>query len=334
MMSRQLVVISRQGKSMKKDIFSNEYTPRFTGHETFHLRYGWLKKSYDAIKKSNANKIAQNIFKDESSISYFGVGKNMVSSIKHWALAFGLLKADENKENDYITTSFADFIFDLDTGCDPYLEHLSTLWILHWKLVTESKKTTFIYAFNLFNEPEIERDSFLKSINQLITKQGWPETADKTIQKDISNLIGTYALRRLDKRLSIEDIINSPFIELQLLSQTDGNSFKLNRGKKVGLSIGVFAYCLLEFWNREGLGSTTLSFEKVCHDPFSPGRAFVLTQQDIMHYIEQLETFTKGAVYWVESSGSRHIARINGNLKANLEWIRPYVIDDKIMETA
>ena len=68
---------------MSINIFDDEYTPRFTGHETFHLRYGWLKKAYDAVKLSDSGEIAENIFRDKSAISHFGVGKNMVAAIRH-----------------------------------------------------------------------------------------------------------------------------------------------------------------------------------------------------------------------------------------------------------
>lgn len=308
---------------MSINIFDDEYTPRFTGHETFHLRYGWLKKAYDAVNLSDSGDIAENIFRDKSAISHFGVGKNMVAAIRHWAMSFGIIRSAKDKPtlSEHETTALGDYIFDNKNGVDPYLESLETLWLLHWRLVTQSNKTTFLYAFNAFNEAEIDREKFLRTLRQLITSRGWGNVADATLQKDISNLIGTYAVRRIDKRVSVEDVISSPLTELQLLSQAEGNSFKFNRGGKVGLSDGVFAFCLLEFWNMYSEGTTTLSFEAVCHEPFSPGRAFFLSAQDLMQYISRLEDITSGAVRWVESSGSRHISRSDNQLQASFEWL-------------
>lgn len=308
---------------MTFQIFETNHIPRFTGHETFHLRYGWLKKSYDAVKQSDSGEIAAKIFKDKTAIAHFGVGKNMVASIRHWALSFGLIETTNDKSilSEHLTTDLANFIFDNEVGVDPFLESLSTLWLLHWHLVTRSNKTTFLYAFNSFNEAVIDRERFLRSLKQLILARGWGEVADATLQKDTSNLIGTYAVRRIDKRVSVEDVISSPLTELQLLTQGAGNSFTFNRGRKVGLSNGVFAYCLLDFWNRYSEGNTTLSFEAVCHEPFSPGRAFLLSPQDLMHYISKLEESTSGAVRWVESSGSRHIARDKTDLQPSFDWL-------------
>ncbi|WP_420455951.1 DUF4007 family protein [Rubrivirga sp.] len=59
--------------------------PQFSGHETFALRAGWPKKAYDAALKD------PEIFGADAAIARFGVGKNMVRSIRHWARALGVL---------------------------------------------------------------------------------------------------------------------------------------------------------------------------------------------------------------------------------------------------
>ena len=59
--------------------------PQFSGHETFALRAGWPKKAYDAAAEDAA------VFSGDAAIARFGVGKNMVRSIRHWALAAGVL---------------------------------------------------------------------------------------------------------------------------------------------------------------------------------------------------------------------------------------------------
>lgn len=55
---------------------------QFSGHETFPLRHLWLRKAYDAVKEG----APRSIFTEPEAIITFGVGKNMVSSIRHWAL--------------------------------------------------------------------------------------------------------------------------------------------------------------------------------------------------------------------------------------------------------
>ena len=68
--------------------FMNLTRVSFAGHETFPFRYTWLKKGVDAVGKD------PEVFGREDAMVTFGVGKNMVSSIRHWGLAVGTL--DEN----------------------------------------------------------------------------------------------------------------------------------------------------------------------------------------------------------------------------------------------
>ena len=60
--------------------------PSFAGHQTFALRAGWLKKGLDAIEDD------PQIFTRDDALVVLGVGKNMVSAIRHWLLATGLAR--------------------------------------------------------------------------------------------------------------------------------------------------------------------------------------------------------------------------------------------------
>jgi hypothetical protein len=83
---------------MARSLLDDEnYKLQFAGHETFPLRYGWLSKAYTQVKiiLSQGNGDPNSIFTDESAISLFGVGKNMVVAMRHWALASGVLHGTE-----------------------------------------------------------------------------------------------------------------------------------------------------------------------------------------------------------------------------------------------
>ena len=58
-----------------------DWASSFTGHESFPLRYSWLSKGY----KSTYDE--PNFFSRPDAMVELGVGKNMVSSIRHWGLA-------------------------------------------------------------------------------------------------------------------------------------------------------------------------------------------------------------------------------------------------------
>jgi hypothetical protein len=79
-------------------IFQDSYKPQFSGHETFPLRYGWLKKAYDAVEEREGRPDSKAAFTHDDAIARFGVGKNMVASMRYWATASGVI-ADAEPSN-------------------------------------------------------------------------------------------------------------------------------------------------------------------------------------------------------------------------------------------
>ena len=75
---------------MSKLSFPRDIKLMFSGHETFPLRQLWLKKAHDQVMLHiSPNRISapKSVFSDDDATERFGVGKNMVASIKHWALS-------------------------------------------------------------------------------------------------------------------------------------------------------------------------------------------------------------------------------------------------------
>jgi hypothetical protein len=68
--------------------------PKFAGHETFSLRYGWPKKAVDA---TTADPL---VFTRDEAVIALGVGKNMVRSIRHWGLMTGILEETPEQANN------------------------------------------------------------------------------------------------------------------------------------------------------------------------------------------------------------------------------------------
>lgn len=115
---------------------------QFSGHETFPLRQLWLRKAYFAV----AEDISGNVFGEEAAIRRFGVGKNMVSAIRHWALASGVL--EEGAGNTVQTAPLGEMLFGKH-AVDPYLERPATAWLVHWMLAgMAARSTTWYWVFN------------------------------------------------------------------------------------------------------------------------------------------------------------------------------------------
>ena len=282
-------------------IFQNQYHPQFSGHETFPLRYGWLKKAYDAVAASENMSEKRSVFLADDAIARFGVGKNMVTSIRHWATAIGIIDDHPSLH----TTELGRKLFG-PGGIDPYMEHPSTLWLLHWRLASYPEKTTWFWVFNYYTESNFERDQLIKAISKLAADRGWPRISGATIKSDVGCFIRTY----VPTLSSYEDILESPLAELGLIKPTGKrDGFRLVRGPKPSLGDGTFIYALLDFWARFFGDAATLSFEAIAHEPGSPGRVFLLDENDVADRLASLEAVTEGLLQWSETTGLKQVVR-------------------------
>ena len=56
-------------------LYQEAYQPQLSGHETFPLRYGWLKKAFDEVRKTEDAENNRAVFLAADAIARFGVGK-------------------------------------------------------------------------------------------------------------------------------------------------------------------------------------------------------------------------------------------------------------------
>src|SRR5690606_210838 len=145
-------------------LFDEGYRPQFSGHETFPLRYGWLKKAYDAVAETEGDSENKSVFLDDDAIAHFGVGKNMVRSMRHWAAAADII--EDHATNAIRVTDLGRKLFGA-RGRDPYMEHPATLWLIHWNLATNPDKTTWFWAFNHFPAVEFDRKHLVSGLARL-----------------------------------------------------------------------------------------------------------------------------------------------------------------------
>ena len=285
----------------------DEYRPQFSGHETFPLRYGWLKKAYDAVSKTEGVG-SRNVFLDSDAIAQFGVGKNMVASMRHWANVSGILK-DRSAEGSIATTPLGTQIFG-EKGLDPYMEHPATSWLLHWNIAASTSKTTWFWAFQHFPHPNFEREMLVQGLQNLAEERHWTRASPATIRRDVSCFIRTYVAQPPSTSGGLEDGLECPLTELGLIKATGRrDGFRFVRGPKPSLGSGVFGYAVTKYWMANYAGSATLSFEALAHEPGSPGRTFLLEEDDLVMMLMELEETTKGAYRWSETAGLKQLIK-------------------------
>lgn len=288
-------------------LYHEDYRPQFSGHETFPLRYGWLKKVFDAVYATDDQPENKSVFTGDDAIARFGVGKNMVASMRHWANAAGII-AEESGSGVIRTTELGRKLFGPE-GLDPYMEHPATLWLIHWQLSGRPEKTTWFWAFSHFPGTAFERERLVKSLEKLADDRAWSRVAGTTIKRDVECFVRSYVARPAAGHASHEDTLESPLTELGLIKaigRRDG--FRLVRGPKSTLGEGVFLYALNDFWSRYSKANT-LSFEAIAHEPGSPGQVFLLDENDIADRLFDLDELTNGAFRWSETAGLKQVLR-------------------------
>lgn len=288
---------------------------QFAGHETFPCRYGWLKKSFDAVRAIEGNSLEDilAVFNPNHAIADFGVGKNMVASMRHWAIACGVLDATikGGRIEALSTSKLGQIIFE---NGDPYLELPGSIWLLHWRLAAlPGRATTWYYAFNEFNDPIFTRDMLATRLMGRVDelresgRLAGSRIARATVGRDADCFVRTYVSRTSKKDIS-EDGLESPFAELGLVTSLAGGALQFRRSPKPSLPDEAFALALVEFWQSQFPTRGTLSIETVAHEPGSPGRVFLMDEESLSERLERIGDVTSGALAWDEGAGLRQVS--------------------------
>lgn len=296
---------------MRNLLEEQDYIPHFSGHETFTLRQMWLKKAFSA---RNGDVVPKSIFTDDSSIAYFGVGKNMVASIKHWALACGVFEEiAEDKSTFHISTLWSDIL--RDDGFDPYCENPATSWLAHWRLAgapsSKHRSTTWWWLFNNVLSPTFTREEIQSQIMAYATRRG-AKASEATVRRDIETCIRSYCPKQ---DAGIEDLAEPMLAELGLILDESRGSFSFRRGPKASLPDGILDMAVLDCWSGMS-GESSLAFEALAHGPGSPGRVFKLDENSLAERLLGLETRTGGMLFWTDSSGIRQVMRKDTDQKS------------------
>ncbi|HEY2933106.1 MAG TPA: DUF4007 family protein [Acidobacteriota bacterium] len=273
----------------------------FSGHETFVFRHGWLKKAYDGIQED------QRIFTRDEALIVLGVGKNMVRSIRHWALATCILEEEPGTRGMSLQpTKFGEFLFGKH---DPYLEDLASLWLLHWKISTNLLRcTTWAWALNM-PTTKFTRESLLAHFQEVLASRTDGRISEHTLRRDIDCFLRTYVSSKVQHSTILEDSLDCPLVELRLIVERSPGDFEFRRGQQDGLPFAIFLYALLDFWERTASGRESLAFSEIAYTTNSPGIIFKLDENSLTLYLEQVEETSAGALLYTETAGIQQVYR-------------------------
>jgi len=255
-----------------KSVLKAKYT--FSGHESFQCRNLWLKKGYDFVKKGSS-------FNDEDAVVTLGVGKNMVSSIRFWMKAFGILSQDET------LTLFAHKLL-ADDGWDPYLEDEGTLWLLHYILITKGFASTYSIVFNELRKEKIEftKENFVAFVTRKSETDSSFSFSVKTLEEDFSVLVKMYLRSNLQNK-DKEDSFSGLLTDLDLMktySTGKQDYFLIENTERSEIPIEIILYAILE---SESFGSS-VNLHNIEMNINSVGTVFAINRSGLLNKIENI----------------------------------------------
>lgn len=281
---------------------------KFSGHETFSFRYAWLPKAFRAIERNPA------IFTDEDgAMVSLGVGKNMMRSIRFWVQASGVAKNSGGGKLEI--TDFGRKVF---RELDPFLEDRRTLWLIHWKLCASDKDPLFAwdYLLNSWPHPEFNRTEVIQIFESEARRLNRALSA-VTLAQHFDTFLHTYVPTRSQKGLVVEDNLDSPLVELELIQKTGERSigdsgrrepvYAFRRDSKPDITAELFIYCLLDFWTTKHPSERTITFRDVAVTRGSPGQVFKLAEWNIRERLETIEKDSNGRISYRDSASEQKL---------------------------
>jgi hypothetical protein len=261
--------------------------PVFARHETFHPRYGWIKKGFDAASDDPT------VFLNDEAHIKLGVGKNMVRAIRYWCHAFKVLEegGGVGRAKTSHPSRFGSSLLGRN-GVDPYLEEPASLWLLHWNLLREPcSATAWWWTFFVHAKPELSADSITVGLAEYVRRE-FPNSrsAESSLRKDASCIVRMYG-DLLATNVVGEESIHCPFAELGLLQPLSGSpSYRFRFGSKPGLADEIIVAACLQYAAAAVGGTRTISIRRLLEDVGSPGLAFKLPESVLYAALEAVSS--------------------------------------------
>lgn len=253
-----------------------------------------------------------NFFSDPDCDIVLGCSRSKVESVQHYLEAFQLIHRATLFETlsethtcrykeSLVPTTFGKHLFDDEIG-DPYWESPDSLYLLHYHLTTSPMALAFYYLFNCFipRSQYFRRDEAANSFEIWLKERTEKLPAKNTIRQHINTILRVYTE---SDNMEIEDWADTLFVDLDMIKRVgEGKDeafyFDFDGDKEIlGLSVAVFGYALMSFWNTHYPHSATLDLkEQLFWVAGSPLNVFNLSENRFMEYVTKLEDLTEKVI--------------------------------------
>lgn len=228
------------------------------------------------------------VSREENPMDVLGLGANMVKALRYWLQAVGITREPATGKRTQTFTALGDLICKFD----PYCEERGTMWLLQYRLASNSDlATAWYFFFNEFSMQEFTRENFVTALKNYIDMQDdAPEIAARSLEDDFNCIVGTYLPRhRRDKKISPENNIICPFNELGLIDILNKHRKIFRKSTPPIETLNPWIVLAVIVDNAVDREEITLS--ELLHSPRNIGRVFNLdsiAMLDALYEIERL----------------------------------------------
>lgn len=250
---------------------ANENQIKIQGHEKFSLREGWLTKGLNEVESFKNG----NVFLEKDAAEIFGIGNNMVKSLRYWMRVFGLTNESGTELSDFGK---------LVAKKDRYIEDVFSLWIMHSKIAKSIDVATSWYMyFNRCDADDLSKAQVHRILYREISKYA-PERkiSEKSLDSDVDVLLNMYSKRK--ENVDPEDKSVSPFSQLGLIKNTGGKYSKMHPEIK-SFSKYIVLYEIVSMLDRDD----SLSIDRLINGDMGLHKIYNLSGVVVNDYLDRLD---------------------------------------------
>ena len=242
-------------------------------HETFSIREGWLEKGIHYI-----NEDAKSMSK-ENGTRIFGLGSNMVKSLRYWLTA---TKLATFKNANAKLEPLGQLILERD----PFIDNDFTLWLIHLFLATnEYDAPVFNAIFNL-DYSQFDKDFLLDRVPAKLSELGYDEvSSNSSLEADISIFLKSYYSEDLSNP---ENNMNCPLSKLNLFTCEGKKIYSRKIPAFSKLDFRIIYLSLLRCVNFQE-GEISFNVEDLYSLRNNPLKIFNLSKSALFHYLDEMQ---------------------------------------------
>lgn len=254
---------------------------RFRAHNTFFIRKGWLYKGMKNVEHDPQVFMGTN----RNPMDVLGIGANMVKALRYWLKAVGLTEEPPAGPKMQNFSELGKIVYENDR----YMEEMGTLWLLHYKLVTNvDEATAWYYFFNEFRLSEFTRDDFVVQLNNYV-RMNDDKVSERSLEDDFNCVINTYVprIKSNPEKVQPESNIDCPLGELGLIDIVNKKEkiYKKNTPKKNTIHPLILLAVIVE----QAGGQYEIRISAIQNDDCNVGKVFnldIITLTNLLYKIE------------------------------------------------